>query len=122
MSMNSLKMKRCKSTGSVIINKSSSTDGQPCQKVSGTSSSNGVGVPWRAAARAQRSRASNSAYRKNTGEFVNEEDEFEEEDLEYNNEENEDNNEENLHNLLKSMDINKINPIASNPASNSTKN
>jgi hypothetical protein len=73
-SINSLKMKRCKSTGSVICNKSPAASGSnsrasqaagqyhPHTSKNSNGSSNGGGVPWRAAARARNHM--NCAYRK----------------------------------------------------------
>lgn len=66
-SANSLKMKRCKSTGSVICNKSPSVGAvQQANRQQQQQSSNGI--PWRTAARANRYRVSTScAYRKVNG-------------------------------------------------------
>jgi centrosomal protein CEP78 len=62
-SINSLsKLKRCKSTGSVVFNKSPPTSDK--KKSSIANQGSGSGIPWRAAARAERYRVSSScAYR-----------------------------------------------------------
>ena len=108
MSINSMKMKRCKSTGSVVCNKSPAASGVVTGSGGKTSSSskNG-GIPWRTAARAQRYRMSNCVYRRlnenNHPEDEEDAGEFEEDD-----------EDAHLQRIINELDINdKIAPLPS---------
>lgn len=63
---NTLRMKRCKSTGSVVLNKSPNVSTQrQSLHIGGGNTPTNIGIPWRTAARADRYRISSScAYRK----------------------------------------------------------
>lgn len=114
-SINSLsKMKRCKSTGSVVFAKSPTSSEKKRAGTPKLDQNSGGGIPWRAAARANRYRVSNNcAYRKvinsqNNLLDLDEDDddfeqEFDEEELGSNNNNNnnkQEDNEQDLNNLL----------------------
>jgi centrosomal protein CEP78 len=84
-----MKMKRCKSTGSVILNKSPDVHNFQVQHQKQSTSS---GIPWRTAARANRFRVSSScAYRKING------DEHDQNDNEFDEYYDEENSDEFIH-------------------------
>lgn len=101
MSINSIKMKRCKSTGSVVCSKSPGGIGESKTPTSHQSS----GIPWRTAARAtNRYRATNCAFRNENGEYYLDEENDEDDDDDQIDEESE-NEDEQLQKIIENLNL-----------------